>query len=112
MGFYLFAPAFLLYRKRRAWALAFVAVGLVGGLVIGAGRVLQGAHYPSDVLWSAGMVYLSGLILYGVMQLFKSAADRREAFADPTSEPVVVMLRLAHRKCGQAAEAAPIRRAA
>ena len=112
MGFYLFAPAFLLYRKRRAWALAFVAVGLVGGLVIGAGRILQGAHYPSDVLWSAGMVYLTGLILYGVMQLFKSAANRREAFADPTSKPVVVMLRLAHRQCGQAAEAAPIRRAA
>ena len=112
MGFYLFAPAFLLYRKRRVWALAFVALGLVGGLVIGAGRVLQGAHYPSDVLWSAGMVYLSGLVVFGTFQLVKSATNRTEAFASSTSEAVVVMLRLPFRESDPATEAAPARRAA
>ena len=112
MGFYLFAPAFLLYRKRRAWALAFVAVGLVGGLVIGAGRVLQGAHYPSDVLWSAGLVYVSGLVSFGVIQLVKCAAVRTEVMASSTSPPVVVMLRLPLRQSGKISKPAPARRAA
>jgi membrane-associated PAP2 superfamily phosphatase len=112
MGFYLFAPAFLLYRKRRAWALAFVALGLAGGLVIGAARVLQGAHYPSDVLWSAGMVYLSGLALYGGIQLVKSAANRMDAFASPKPELVVVMLPLSRREPGEISKSAPARRAA
>ena len=106
MGFYLLAPAFLLYRQRRDWALAFVALGLVAGFVIGAGRVLQGAHYPSDVVWSAGMVYLSGLVLLRAFPLVKSVADRMEAFASPASEPVAVMLRLPLRESGEAANPA------
>lgn len=112
MGFYLFAPAFLLYRKRRDWALAFVGLGLVGGLVIGAARVLQGAHYPSDVVWSAGMVYLSGLVVLGAIQLVKSAVVRTEMLASPPSEPAVVLRRLPPRELGEGTEAAPARRAA
>jgi membrane-associated PAP2 superfamily phosphatase len=112
MGFYLFAPAFLLYRRRRDWALAFVALGLAGGLVIGAGRVLQGAHYPSDVLWSAGMVYLSGLVSSGVIQLVKFPTNRMRAFAGPTSKPVAVRQGLTLGESDQALEAAPIRRVA
>jgi lipid A 4'-phosphatase len=92
MGFYLFAPAFLLYRHRRDWALAFVALGLVSGLAIGAGRILQGAHYPSDVLWSAGLVYLSGLVSFGMIQLVKCITVRTEAIASSTAQPVAVML--------------------
>lgn len=93
MGFYLLAPAFLCYRRRR-WALAFVALGLAGGLLIGAGRVAQGAHYPSDILWSAGMVYLSGLILWSLIRIASRArtslADGRRA----VPEPSLVLLRL------------------
>jgi membrane-associated PAP2 superfamily phosphatase len=98
MGFYLFAPAFLLYRHRRDWALAFVALGLVSGLVIGTGRVLQGAHYPSDVVWSAGLVYLSGLLSFGMIQLVKCTAVRTEAIASSTPQSVAVMLQLPLRQ--------------
>ncbi|RVU43950.1 phosphatase PAP2 family protein [Rubrivivax rivuli] len=39
------------HRPRRAWA---IAVGVAAaGLLLGAGQVLRGAHYPSHVLWSA-----------------------------------------------------------
>jgi len=63
IGFYLMAPAFLLYRRRPRWALAFLLVGLSGGGVLGLARVAQGQHFLSDVLWSAGLVYLCGVVL-------------------------------------------------
>jgi membrane-associated PAP2 superfamily phosphatase len=112
MGFYLFAPAFLLYRRRRDWALAFVALGLVSGLTIGAGRILQGAHYPSDVLWSAGLVYLSGLVSFGMIQLVKSTAVRTEVMAGSTPPPVVVLPQRPLRQSGQISKPVPARRAA
>jgi membrane-associated PAP2 superfamily phosphatase len=77
MGFYLMAPAFLLYRRRRAWAFAFLLLGLAAGLALGIARIAQGAHFPSDVLWSAGMVYLSGLLLLPLFRLGRSADARR-----------------------------------
>jgi membrane-associated PAP2 superfamily phosphatase len=90
MGFYLMAPAFLLYRRRRGLALAFVFVGLLSGGYIGLARVVQGAHFPSDVVWSAGMVYLSGLVLVYVFDLRRPSY--RVAEPDETSEfaPVVI----------------------
>lgn len=90
MGFYLLAPAFLCYRRRRRWALMFVALGLAGGLLIGAGRIAQGAHYPSDVVWSGGMVYLSGLVLWGVFQLGKWTQQHVVDAARPMPEPVLL----------------------
>ncbi|MEM9354057.1 MAG: phosphatase PAP2 family protein [Planctomycetota bacterium] len=59
MGFYLMAPAALLYRKRRRAALAFLAAGAAFGGLIGVARVIQGAHFASDVIGSLLFVYLS-----------------------------------------------------
>jgi membrane-associated PAP2 superfamily phosphatase len=73
MGFYLMAPAFVLYRRHRAWAIGFAGLGITAGLAIGLARITQGAHFPSDVLWSGGMVYLSGLVLWGLFNLGKPA---------------------------------------
>jgi len=102
MGFYLLAPAFLCCRRRRRLAMMFVAVGLTGGLLIGAGRVMQGAHYPSDVVWSAGMVYLSGLVLLGIFELVRSAGERADGPADRSLEPSVVRRRLPGPERGRA----------
>jgi membrane-associated PAP2 superfamily phosphatase len=63
MGFYLMGPAFLLYPRRRGWALAFFLLGSGGGTLLGLTRLVQGAHFASDILWSGGAVYLSGLTL-------------------------------------------------
>lgn len=114
MGFYLIAPAFLMSHRRRL-AMAFVGLGLASGLLIGAGRIMQGAHYPSDVVWSAGMVYLSGVAVLGAFQLAKSAARRSEPRAEPSPEPVPVLLPFPGRgRRGPIAaeEAPPTRRAA
>ena len=66
-GFYLFAPYFFLRGRRTRLALAFLALGLLYGSFIGLARMIQGAHFLSDVLWAGGFVYLSGLALYYVL---------------------------------------------
>jgi membrane-associated PAP2 superfamily phosphatase len=60
-GFYLFAPYFFLRYGRRRWAYFFLALGLAYGSLVGLARMIQGAHFFSDVVWAAGFVYLSGL---------------------------------------------------
>jgi membrane-associated PAP2 superfamily phosphatase len=36
---------------------------------VGAARVLQGAHFVSDVVWSAGVVYITALVLSRLLRL-------------------------------------------
>ncbi len=62
-GFYLMAPAFVYYRRRRGLALAFLMLGLASGVVIGLARVVTGGHFPSDILWAGGIVYFTALIV-------------------------------------------------
>jgi len=60
-GFYLMTPAFLLYRRRPKLAASILLLGLAAGAIIGMGRIMQGRHFASDVLWSAAMVYFTTL---------------------------------------------------
>jgi lipid A 4'-phosphatase len=62
-GFYLLVPYFLLRGRWRGRALGFLALGLAYGSLMGFARMMQGAHFASDVLWSLGFVYLTGLAL-------------------------------------------------
>jgi len=68
MGFYLMAPGFVLYRRRRRLAAMFFALGLAGGMIMGLARIVAGSHFASDVIWSAGIVYFTGL---GLSALFR-----------------------------------------
>lgn len=63
IGFYLMAPYFVLRKRRKKLAKGFLLGGTLYGTLMGIGRVAQGGHFPSDVLWAWGMVYLSGLLL-------------------------------------------------
>lgn len=58
IAFFLLAPAFLC-RDRKHWRRACLAMGLAWGTLSGIGRVVQGAHFPSDILWSGGITYLA-----------------------------------------------------
>jgi lipid A 4'-phosphatase len=62
-GFYLMAPAFVCYRRRPRLAAAFLILGLFAGFSIGMARIMQGSHFASDVIWSGGFVYFTGLVL-------------------------------------------------
>ena len=72
IGFFLMTPFFVLRKKRGKWALAFLITGLIYGGLMGLGRMIQGAHWPSDVLWAAGIVYFTGLFLACLFGFYKS----------------------------------------
>jgi membrane-associated PAP2 superfamily phosphatase len=67
MGFYLATPWLVLRRRRRALAWAFLAAGVGWGAVLGVARMAAGGHFLSDVLWSAGMVWLVALALHRLL---------------------------------------------
>ncbi len=53
-AFYLFTPFFFLRRRHPVAAFVALAVGLAWGSMMGYARIAQGAHFLSDVVWSAG----------------------------------------------------------
>lgn len=83
MGFLWFAPGIYFWSRRRSMAWGFVGLALLHGAVMGFGRMAQGAHWPSDILWSAGIVYLSSWILDYVLN-FRPAL---RPFAMPPRAP-------------------------
>jgi lipid A 4'-phosphatase len=63
MGFYLLAPAFLPGGAGSRWRWSFLALGLGGGSLMGLGRIVQGGHFPSDIVWAGGLVWLTAITL-------------------------------------------------
>jgi lipid A 4'-phosphatase len=51
-------------RRHPRWAVASLAAGLAAGTLLGAGRMAAGAHFLSDVIWSALLAYGVTHILY------------------------------------------------
>jgi|APFre7841882630_1041343.scaffolds.fasta_scaffold01602_6 membrane-associated PAP2 superfamily phosphatase len=74
IAFYLFSPFLALRRFSARWALFFLMLGIAYGLLMGLTRMVQGGHFPSDVLWAGGIVYLTGLILYYALGLDRNIA--------------------------------------
>ena len=69
IGFYLCAPFFFLWADgRKRLALMALTLGMSYGLLMGIGRIIQGAHFASDVLWSAGFIYLTGILFYYLLR--------------------------------------------
>lgn len=68
-AFYLFAPYFVFRSSDPRKGRWFLALGLGYGVVMGLARMAMGGHFPSDVLWSGGLVYLVGLSLCYLMKL-------------------------------------------
>lgn len=73
MGFFFMTPALLLYRRRPGLAVVVLAFGFSYGALIGAARIVQGAHFASDVLGSALCVYTTGVVLLFVRACVKQA---------------------------------------
>jgi lipid A 4'-phosphatase len=69
VGFFLFSPFFILRKRSRKWAVFSLCLGLSYGLLMGLGRMVQGGHFITDVLWSGYFTYLTGAILYHLFRL-------------------------------------------
>jgi lipid A 4'-phosphatase len=69
MVFFLFSPYFIFRKRSEKWSVIFLTVGLSAGIIIGLARMVQGGHFASDVIWSGGFVYLSGIGLYYLLCL-------------------------------------------
>ena len=59
MGFF-----FILRRRHKAWARVALALGMMFGLLMGAGRIVAGGHFVSDVLWAGYLTFFSASLLY------------------------------------------------
>lgn len=67
-GFALLAFFFAAYhRRRRALALAALFAGMFAGMALGIGRIAQGAHFLSHVLWSGLVCWLVMVGLYALL---------------------------------------------
>ncbi|MEN1679231.1 MAG: phosphatase PAP2 family protein [Planctomycetota bacterium] len=88
MGFFFMTPALLLYRRRPGVAAAVLGGGIAYGALMSLARIAQGAHFVTDVLSSALLVYLSALIVLAVgeaVSLAKARWLRRLTVARATS---------------------------
>ena len=60
---FMFAAGWWIWKRRRPrWAAASMGGGLALGLMLGVGRLAAGAHFLSDILWSA-------LLAFGVLHI-------------------------------------------
>lgn len=74
IAFVVLAPFFALYRQSAKLAFGFLVIGTLWGLLIGLTRVLQGGHWPSDVLWAGMIVYFTS---FGLARAFGFLSDAR-----------------------------------
>jgi lipid A 4'-phosphatase len=76
MGFYWLGLFVFFWERRRSLAWTFGVIGLVHGAVMGLGRMAQGGHWASDVVWSAAFVYFTA---WGLQRLLPSQPIGEEA---------------------------------
>jgi len=76
VGYFLFAPFFFLRKQSPVTAWFFLLLGLAYGTFMGIGRMAQGGHFVSDVLWAWGLTYLTGLMLSYIFQFHKKVTWR------------------------------------
>jgi membrane-associated PAP2 superfamily phosphatase len=81
-GFALLAFYFTAYARRRQSARYALPLALFAGLVLGFGRVLQGAHFTSHVLWASVSCWAVMVALYMALLAGRPVGNGRIALAD------------------------------
>lgn len=77
MGYFFVGGFFLLRRYRRDWAWFFLIFGLCLGFFMGVGRMCQGGHYFSDVIWSGAITYFVAMCLYYGLRLHRGIYSKQ-----------------------------------
>ncbi len=62
-AFLVCTPFFVLRRRYRRTALAFLVTGLVWGSLVGYARMVTGLHWLSDIVWSGAFVLIVASVL-------------------------------------------------
>jgi len=79
MGFIFIAFYFAYKKKNSLIRNAAIPVSLTYGVLMGIARMVQGGHFLSDVVWSAGMVYFTVVILYYfIYEFFPTSCIKRQ----------------------------------
>lgn len=68
-GYYFLVFYFILRKKSKFLSLTALTLSLSYGTLVGVSRIAQGGHFASDVLWSAGFIYITCLILYHLLNI-------------------------------------------
>ncbi|MFP4474775.1 MAG: phosphatase PAP2 family protein [Desulfatibacillaceae bacterium] len=84
MGF-AFVSLVFWHRRSRAAAYAGGAVTAGYGGMVGAARIVQGAHFLTDVLWSFGVMTLTAGVLYYFVLRIPQGEEREPAIAGAAS---------------------------
>ena len=84
---FLFGLGWWIFRRRHPrWAAASLAAGLAAGALLGVGRMAAGAHFLSDVIWSALLAWgVTHVLHYHVLHLEGRAAPARSTASDERS---------------------------
>ena len=87
MGYYFVVFYFLLRRKRRLAAFMSLACAGLYGSLLGAARMAAGAHFLSDVLWSAVFTAGAAFLLYYLILRVPQHEDAVELSEKPSPHP-------------------------
>ena len=68
VAFYMSAPYFVLRKKNHPQTLLWLCGGVLYGVIMGMARIIQGGHFVTDVIWSAGFVYLTAMVLASLLK--------------------------------------------
>ena len=72
---FLYGIGWWIWKRRRARALTSLSAGLLAGGLLGVGRMAAGAHFLSDILWSALLAAgVSHILYYHVLRLARDGA--------------------------------------
>lgn len=81
MGYVLVAGVCLVSPRRPAWRRGLALGGaLTYGSLVGFARIVHGAHFVSDVLWSGGLMCFTVAALHALLPA-RSPTDRGQEFA-------------------------------
>jgi lipid A 4'-phosphatase len=76
IAFYLAIPFLFLRKKYKTAAWLFLFFGTLYGLLVGLARMVAGGHFASDVLWSWGIVWLTGVGGYYLLKMYKNQVPK------------------------------------
>ena len=76
MGFYFLCGFFLLRRHRKSWANTVLIGALILGALMGIARMLQGAHFFSDMIWAGAVCWFTAMGLFYAMKLDQGIVKR------------------------------------